>query len=256
MDALQLAARNHMFETIRVDPGNFEGYDKAFSMLRKFAGDEQMTVITTNYDMLVEEYCSKHDIKVADGFTRRQNSLRGAWSSQIDADGYHVKLVKLHGSLNWHKDKDGEILCENAVVAHDHAQDVLVAPTPDKQDGTDAPFYELHGRFKEILVHLDLLVVIGFSFRDEKIREAVKEQAGAGTRVICVAKELDPWTTEFCQQLRVKNGSIEAMVSQEHQNRPKNMYAFESGFGSGQMGDITTVLEFVRQRTSAYAREH
>ena len=256
LEALQLAARNHMFETIRVDLDKFAEYENAFNRLREFAGGEHMTIIaTTNYDMLVEEYCSKHDIKVADGFERKQNSLRGTWSSQIDADGYHVKLVKLHGSLNWHKNKDGDILCENAIVPHGYAQDVLVAPTPDKQDGTDAPFYELQGRFKEILAHLDLLVVIGFSFRDEKIRETVKEQAGAGTRVICVSKELDPWTVDLCQQLWVDGNHVELMGRLELEDKHENMYAFESMFGSKQMDDILKVLEFVKQRTPAYGIE-
>ena len=255
LEALQLAARNHMFDTIRVDPNNFAGYEKTFSRLREFAGGEHMAVITTNYDMLVEEYCSKHNIKVADGFERMPNSLRGTWSSPINADGYHVKLVKLHGSLNWHKNNAGDILCENAIVSHDYVQDVLVAPTPDKQDSTDAPFYELLGRFEEVLANRDLLVVIGFSFRDEKLREIVKAKADDGMYMVCISKELDPWATKFCQQLRVKGNHIEAMQSQERQPIHKSMYAFESEFGPGQMDDIMTILEFVRQRTPAYARD-
>ena len=255
LEALQVAARDHMFETIRVNPDNFTEYENVFNRLREFAGGEHMAVITTNYDMLVEEYCSKHDIKVADGFERRQNSLRGTWSSQIDADGYHVKLVKLHGSLNWHKNKDGDILCENAIVPHGYAQDVLVAPTPDKQDGTGAPFYELQGRFNEVLANRDLLVVIGFSFRDEKIRKAVKEQADDGVRVICVSMGLDPWTVDLCQQLWVEGNRIRAMSRQERESKHENMYAFESMFGSGQMDDILKVLEFVKQCTPAYGIE-
>ena len=100
LEALQLAARNHMFNTIRTDPKRSVGYEKAFSRLREFVGDEPMTVITTNYDMLVEEYCSNNDIKVIDGFTRGPHSLRGTWLGQFSTDGYHIKLVKLHGSLN------------------------------------------------------------------------------------------------------------------------------------------------------------
>ena len=93
-----------------------------------------MTVITTNYDMLVEECCSNNDIKVVDGFTRGPHSLRGTWSGQFYADGHHIKLIKLHGSLNWRKNDDDKILCENAVVSHDFAQDVLVAPTPKREE--------------------------------------------------------------------------------------------------------------------------
>ena len=251
LEALQLAARNHMFSTIRTDPKRSVGYEKAFARLREFAGDEPMTVITTNYDMLVEEYCSNNDIKVADGFMRGSHSLRGTWSGLFPADGYHVKLVKLHGSLNWHKNNDGKILCENAIVQHDSTQDVLVAPTPDKQDKTYTPFSILLGRFDEVLRDLDLLIVIGFSFRDEKLCDMIKKKADAGMHVVCVSKTLDPWPTSLCQRLHVKNGNLGIAEKRERRSKHSNMYAFESEFGLGQMDDIMKVLEHVRSCTPA-----
>ena len=255
LEALQLAARNYMFDAIRTDPKRFTEYEKIFAQLRKFAGDEPMTVITTNYDMLVEEYCSDNGIKVADGFKRGPHSLRGTWIGQIHADGYHVKLVKLHGSLNWRKNDNGEILCENAIVQHDSTQDILVAPTPDKQDKAYTPFSILLGRFNEILTDLDLLVVIGFSFRDEELCEMIKKKADAGIHVICVSKTLSSWIESNCQRLRIENDSIKAMKKLERESKHQNMYAFESEFGSGQMNDIMTVLEFVKKRTPAYGHE-
>ena len=256
LEALQLAARNYMFDTIRTNPKRFAEYKKTFAQLHKFAGDEPVTVITTNYDMLVEEYCSDNDIKIADYFKRGPHSLRGTWLGQIHTDDYRVKLVKLHGSLNWHKNDDGEILCENAIVQHDFTRDVLVAPTPDKQDKASTPFSILLGRFNEILTDLDLLVVIGFSFRDKELSDKIKTKADdAGMRVICISKELDPWTTSRCQRLRVENGSVKAMKKLERESKHPNMYAFESEFGSMQMDDIMIVLEHVRSCTPAYARE-
>ena len=252
LEALQLAARNHMFNAIRIDPKRFAEYEKMFVQLRKFAGDKPMTVITTNYDMLVEECCSNNGIKVADGFTRGLHSLRGTWSGQFYADDYHVKLVKLHGSLNWRKNDDGEILCENAIVSHDSIQDVLVVPTPKGKNRANAPFNELLGRFDEILHDLDLLVVIGFSFRDEKLCEMIKKKADDHMRVVCVSKTLDPWSTSLCQRLYVKNGNVVAMEERKRRSKHSNMYAFESEFGSRQMDDITTVLKHVRSCTPAY----
>ena len=253
---LQLAARNHMFNAISTDSKRSVGYGKAFARLREFAGDEPMTVITTNYDMLVEEYCSDNDIKVTNGFARGQNSLHGTWSGLFPADGYHVKLVKLHGSLNWHKNDDGEILCENAIVPHDSTRDVLVAPTPDKQDKAYTPFSILLGRFDEVLRDLDLLVVIGFSFRDKELSDKIKAKSNdGGMHVVCISKKLDLWTTRLCKQLHVKDGRIGPMKRREHLDKQQNMYAFESEFEPRQMDDIMTVLEFVRQCTPAYGRE-
>ena len=179
-----------------------------FAQLREFAGDEPMTVVTTNYDMLVEECCSNSNINVADGFTRELHSLRGTWPGPFSADGYHIKLVKLHGSLNWHKNSDDEIICENAVVLHDSIHDVFVAPTPNEKNMADAPFNELLRQFDDILSDLDLLIVIGFSFRDETLREMIKKKADGNMRVVCISKTLDNWPTSFCKHIYVKNGNV------------------------------------------------
>ncbi len=251
LKALQLAVRDHMFNTIRIDPKRFAEYEKMFVQLREFAGDEHMTVVTTNYDMLVEEYCSNNDIKVVDGFTRGPHSLRGTWLGQFNTDCYHIKLVKLHGSLNWRKNSDGEIICENAVVSHDSIQDVFVAPTPTEKNRTNAPFNELLAQFNVILRNLDLLVVIGFSFRDKTLCEMIKKKADDGMRVICVSKTLDPWPESFCKQLYVKNDYVVGMEKRKRRKKHSKMYVFESEFGLGQMDDIMKVLEYVKPHTPA-----
>ena len=248
LEALQLSVRNHMFNTIRIDPKRFMEYEKMFAKLREFARGEHMTVVTTNYDMLVEECCSNSDIKVADGFTRGPYSLRGTWPGSFSTVGYHVKLFKLHGSLNWHKNSDGNILSENAVVSHDSTQDVFVAPTPNEKNRAGAPFNELLKHFENVLYDLDLLVVIGFSFRDETLCEMIKKKADDGMRVICVSKTLDNWPKSHCQRLYAKKGKFVSLEKNERKSKNSNMYAFESEFGLGQMDDIMKVLEYVRER--------
>ena len=248
LEALQLSVRNHMFNAIHIDPKRFIEYERMFTQLREFAGNEHMTVVTTNYDMLVEECCSNSNIKVADGFTREPYSLRGTWPGPFSAVGYHVRLFKLHGSLNWHKNSDGKILCENTVGSHDYAYDVFVAPTPNEKNRAYAPFNELLKHFENVLYNLELLVVIGFSFRDETLREMIKKKADDGMRVVCVSKTLDHWPKSYCQRLHVKNGNIAPIEKYERKSKHSNMYAFESEFALGQMDYIIKILEYVRSR--------
>ena len=252
LQTLKLAARNHMFDVIRINSKRSEGYWKAFARLRKFSDKESMTIITTNYDMLVEEYCSKRGIKVVDGFINEPNSLRGKWTGQFPADGPHIKLIKLHGSLNWHKDDKKKIVRESSITQHEFTQDILIAPTPSKQGKKKAPYNTLLKQFGEVLSDLDLLVVIGFSFRDEILCNMVKAKADDGMHVICVSKTLDGWPAKNCQQLHVQDGRIEAINGQD---KHPNMYGFESEFGSEQMGDIMPILKDVKKRALAYARE-
>ena len=243
-----MSVRNHMFNTIRIDPKRFIEYERMFAQLREFVGNEHMTVVTTNYDMLVEECCSNSNIKVADGFTRGPHSLRGTWPGPFFADGYYIQLVKLHGSLNWRENSDGKILSENTVGSHDSIHDVFVAPTPNEKNRADAPFNELLKQFENVLYDLDLLVVIGFSFRDETLREMIKKKADDGMRVICISKTLDHWPKNYCQRLHAKNGNIAPIEKSERKSRHSNMYAFESEFTLGQMDYIMNVLEYVRKR--------
>ena len=247
LDALQLSVRNHMFNAIHIDPKRFIDYEKMFTQLREFAGNEPMTVVTTNYDMLVEEYCSINNIKVVDGFKRGLHSLRGTWPGPFSADGYHIKLVKLHGSLNWHKNSDDEIICENAVVSHDSIHDVFVAPTPNEKNRADAPFNELLKHFENVLYELDLLVVIGFSFRDKTLCDMIKKNVDGKMRVVCVSKTLDHWPKNYCQRLYIKNGNITPIEKSERKSKNSNMYVFESEFTLGQMDYIMKVLEYVRE---------
>ena len=252
LEALQLSVRNYMFDVIRIYPKRFMEYEKMFSRLREFAGNEPMTVVTTNYDMLVEEYCSINNIKVADGFTRGLHSLRGTWPGPFSADGYHIKLVKLHGSLNWHTNSDSKILCESIVGPHDYVHDVFVTPTPNEKNMADAPFNELLRQFDDILGDLDLLIVIGFSFRDETLREMIKKKADGNMRVVCISKTLDNWPTSFCKHIYVKNGNV-AIKKRKRIAMHPNVYAFVSEFGLEQMDDIMKVLELVKSRTPTSA---
>ena len=71
-------------------------------------------------------------------------------------------------------------------------------------------------------------------------------------RVVCVSKTLDSWIKNNCQRLYVKKGNVGIAEKRERQDKHSNMYALESEFGSEQMGDIATVLEYVRSCTPAY----
>ena len=143
-----------------------------------------MTVITTNYDIVGGRMLFQQQHKSR----RRGSCVNCIHYAERGLDSFTQTITtsnwsNCHGSLNWRKNDDGEILCENAIVSHDSIQDVLVAPTPKEKNRTNAPFNELLGRFDEILHDLDLLVVIGFSFRDEKLCEMIKKKADDRMRV-------------------------------------------------------------------------
>ena len=88
-------------------------------------------------------------------------------------------LVKLHGSIHWqnvtsNKDKkDGRIHIQKGEVAQNVDSMVIIRLTTNEKRYDDVPFDGLFAKFKEILDDVDLLVVVGYAFRDKQIRNAI-----------------------------------------------------------------------------------
>ena len=249
LDELKISIRNHIFDKINTSLKFKLKYEQPFKELLECVKNKEkpIPIITTNYDMLVEEYCSNNDIKVVDGFTRKSNSLHGIWSGLYYDDGFHINLIKLHGSLNWHKNEDGHIICENTIASHDSEQDIMIFPTPDKEEEmSQSPFKELFGRFKRVLEDTNLLVVIGVSFRDKEISKMIKDKADNGMHVICVSKNLDSLPTNKFKQLCIKNNRVIDVDKRANKKKDLPIYSFESEFNFERINDIIKVIHHVK----------
>lgn len=76
---------------------NHTDYQAFFSYLRKHRTADPATVITTNWDTLIEGYCNKNKLSYNYGFTTPYTSdLIG----QAEVN-YDLLLLKIHGSANW-----------------------------------------------------------------------------------------------------------------------------------------------------------
>lgn len=77
---------------------NHEDYKNFFRFIQKTRTSEPITIITTNWDTLIEEYCSRMGITYDYCFYHpytSQNTPEVAKSK--------VSLIKIHGSINWLK---------------------------------------------------------------------------------------------------------------------------------------------------------
>lgn len=64
---------------------------------------DRLDIITLNHDTLVETLLAEKNINVADGFGAIDGDVRWHDDRVYDADNARVRLVKLHGSINWYK---------------------------------------------------------------------------------------------------------------------------------------------------------
>jgi hypothetical protein len=133
-------------------------------------------VFTLNYDTLIEATLDDLQYPYSDGF-------RGSGAAWFDASTFEevvaeesrFGLHKLHGSVTWRREADGFVRRYIGVSTDNEA--VLVYPTEQKYVETRFGVYEtLLGRFRERLRAArpnNTLVVLGYSFNDEHINEAI-----------------------------------------------------------------------------------
>lgn len=63
---------------------------------------EQLNIVTLNHDTLVEQFLAEKNVDFVDGFGERDGDVR--WYDDKVYDGSHtkVRILKLHGSVNWY----------------------------------------------------------------------------------------------------------------------------------------------------------
>jgi SIR2-like domain len=63
---------------------------------------EQLNIVTLNHDTLVEQFLAEKGVDFVDGFGERDGDVR--WYDDRTYDGNHarVRILKLHGSVNWY----------------------------------------------------------------------------------------------------------------------------------------------------------
>ena len=130
-----------------------------------------LTIYSANYDTCIELFCSTHRLIYRDGFDE-------AWNPEVFADPKaDVLLHKIHGSATWYRSDRGRYLkipvlglgSSVELITKERAESLILYPA-QKFDYVE-PLFELLTRMKQGLATCDILVVVGYSFRDDHIRQ-------------------------------------------------------------------------------------
>lgn len=152
----------------------------------------RVNVFTTNNDLLSETALGFLNVNYNNGFSsglsRTFNPARFSYtfSRKVDpsVEKYEplenmVYLYKLHGSISWVESDDNSFFNIKEVdVAPNEppkASNVLIYPTPLKQNKSlGSPYADLIREFQnKLLLQHGVLIVIGYSFSDEHINNAI-----------------------------------------------------------------------------------
>lgn len=148
--------------------------------------DPRVQLFTTNYDLLFEQAANEAGFVVIDGFSfthpRRFSGIYfdmdivNREKTRIKQEESFISKVfhfyKLHGSLNWFKNPNGEIEQQDKPV-----KPLIIYPASEKYESSyEQPYFEMMSRFQQALRKENtLLIVVGFGFQDKHIQNAIIE---------------------------------------------------------------------------------
>jgi hypothetical protein len=141
-------------------------------------------IITLNYDPLIERAGEMFGAPVSTGANDWDGGLH--WTFPPNS----IPLLKLHGSFGW---RDGRVRepVNDVPIRRLYEVDGLNIPSPINQINSDqifgagnklradGPWPALFRKFGDLLEDTDLLVVVGYSFRDPHVNESILRWIGS-----------------------------------------------------------------------------
>lgn len=145
---------------------------------------QMLPVYTTNYDWAFEHLAeaSEVDLYLEDGFAN--TPLGERWARAVfdeflpHPQKINLVLFKLHGSTSWYRDvasPQSILKFPNPAPELAGSRAMLIYPTQIKtQTIQEEPFRTAYEYLQETLMHANLSIIIGFSFRDPAINDTLR----------------------------------------------------------------------------------
>lgn len=164
-----------------------------YHALARFIGTQRYPLtelFTTNYDVLIEQSLEACRVPFFDGFIGsskpffdqraiEEDSLPARWS----------RLWKLHGSINWRFNKTTKSVFRS--IEDSDGDELLIHPSHRKYDDSRRmPYFVMIDRLRSFLRGNQkpvALFVIGYSFGDDHLNEAIIESLSANPSAACFA---------------------------------------------------------------------
>jgi hypothetical protein len=151
----------------------------------------ELVVATLNYDLTMEEAASRLGVPLSTGVA--ELSLTG----QLEFGEALVKLLKLHGSIDWVRKPMGGYLQRvdleldtnptYTATANANVSEPFIVFGAREKLQAQGPFLDLLAQFSAALQRSEHLVVVGYSFRDEHVNEYISRWVhGDDSRVVTV----------------------------------------------------------------------
>ena len=152
-------------------------YINLIKEIKGIFSDAALSIITTNYDLTFEtaiessqEKWANADINDVDfGFSIQFGRPIYNPSQDFNWNPTTIEYLKIHGSVDWHRDAKGKCSRSMSNTVPDDPDQMAILYPGFKGVPELEPFISMHGRLSTRLSEADLIIVIGFAFRDTYI---------------------------------------------------------------------------------------
>jgi len=144
---------------------------KYYNALNDFISNYRpLYVFTTNYDLILEQFCEISKKKYSDLFKDSEWNPLVSNPSQFD-----LILHKLHGSINWYRTERGEYIkavektTKTEIELFNNQKAVPLILYPGKKLEYIEPTLEILNILRKALAQVSCCFVIGYSFKDDHL---------------------------------------------------------------------------------------
>ncbi len=191
--SLETKIKNELYSWLSVGKEKFD----YLTPLKEFLENEDnrdinLDIFTLNYDLVLERFFNNNDVTLLNnGFYNK--FFRGHKDEKFAET--RINYYKLHGSIDWIKNEDGEIeLMDGNDIKNNLSKSLIIFGEGNKFLSVD-PFITLSYAFKEKLEERNFYFVIGYSFFDSYINnlllEGLRKKSDFNKKLIVVNPFLD-----------------------------------------------------------------
>lgn len=239
-----------VLENIQNTSANYKEFIEKVIQLLELSNSRQsprsVNIFTTNYDLFIEnaiDEVSKNKRLIfndgAKGYLTRYldssnfnqvvsyKGLNDNYISEIPS----ISLIKPHGSVNWLKNKDEEIIVNHKVVNNP----MIVKPSGEEEKDTflSNHFHEMLRVFQlELDKPQSVLFILGFSFQDKHIGKMIRRALKNPELLIYAFCFSDTDYTNYLQNLKLKSELPNLRIltpadfNDEYRNKIEKLYNF------------------------------
>jgi len=147
------------------------------NLLQEVITDSSLTeinIVTLNHDLLIEKFLNEIHVGFVDGFETDPDGILVFRPENLTSDA-RVKVLKLHGSVDWYsiKTKEGHQLVKKPpfdCLSPLESRPIFLCGTDNKPLAyADGPFQDIHYTWRRMLEDCNLMIMSGYGWKDRGI---------------------------------------------------------------------------------------